>query len=944
MKNLHAIVHLGWVCLLVLTAAASGAEPGAAKKTALDDYVAKADPAYSWKLVKAVKGDGVTTFILDLKSQTWRAAPEVDRAVWQHWLVVVRPDKVLHDTAYLRIGSGRNGGAAPGQPSPPSVQLAKATGTVVADLGQVPNQPLVFNGDGKPRSEDDLIAYCQIKYMDTGDPTWLPRLPMVKSAVRAMDAVGEFLASAEGGQVAVRKWVVAGGSKRGWTTWLTGAADPRVTAIVPIVIDVVNVRACKMNHYASYGFWAQAVGDYTRHKVHERFDTPQYAKLLQIVDPYFYRDRLKLPKFVVNSAGDQYFPPDSSKFYFDDLQGPKYLRYVPNTNHSLAGSDAADSILAFYRAVLKGLPLPKFSWKVQTDGSIRVHAETKPLEVNLWQATNPKARDFRLLSIGKAYTKSPLKGDGKGNYVARVEKPAAGWTAFFAELVFDSGDDKAPYKFTTPVHIVPDVLPHSFDDFRRGAAAESATPAVPAETPEEARRRHERVAARRKGVDIICHRGASEHAHENTLEAFRAAFELGADGNEFDIRATKDGVLVVFHDDMLDRLLEHAYGDVGDYTWAELQRFRFRSPGRFGEQCRIPTLVEVFDLHRKHGGLMHLDIKRPGLDKAIADLLTRMDLWDHVAYCNTETGGVILSDKRLKLRRYKAGLYLDRGEVFPDAVALALKKPGDGLIVDDLRGVAVALGRKLGKLSKEPVSPGPEAPREVVKLPDVAALIAALCQADDWDRVAEGEADKAASGRRIRARALAAERLLALGASSKEAFAALEERVRKRSLHKDWMYHGLDGAMALRSLLQLRAPNAVEAARFALWRDDPALEPVIDPRWKNPRAWTDFRVKMVIFPALASCPGAAAEKLCRDYLALSDEAARKLGPPQFEEAARALLAVSPKAETALELLKHRLRAVRGRAVLDCLGRANEEWAREALKKGAPFALAYRVED
>ena len=127
--------------------------------------------------------------------------------------------------------------------------------------------------------------------------------------------------------------------------------------------------------------------------------------------------------------------------------------------------------------------------------------------------------------------------------------------------------------------------------------------------------------------------------------------------------------------------------------------------------------------------------------------------------------------------------------------------------------------------------------------------------------------------------------------------------------------------MALRSLILLHAPNAVETARFVLWRDDPALEPVIDPRWKNPRSWTDFRVKMVVFPALEKCPGAATEKLCRDYLALSDEDARKIGPPQFEEAGRTLLAVSPKTETALELMKHRLQAVRGRAVLDCLAHA-----------------------
>jgi hypothetical protein len=473
-------------------------------------------------------------------------------------------------------------------------------------------------------------------------------------------------------------------------------------------------------------------------------------------------------------------------------------------------------------------------------------------------------------------------------------------------------------------------------------AAGPEPPAVPAETPEEARSRHERVAGRRRGTDIICHRGASEHAHENTLEAFRATFALGGDGNEFDIRQTKDGVLIVFHDDMLDRLLE-AYGDVSDYTWEELRRFRFREPGRFGAQCRIPTLVEVFELHRRNGGLMHLDIKRPGLDRAIADLLTRMDLWDHVGYCNTETGGVILRDRRYKPRRYKAGLYEDRSEVFPEAIAAALSKPGDGVIVDDPRGVAVALGRKLGKLTREAVAARKARPARREQPPPEADLIAALRRADDWDRVAESAAERAASGERIRSRAHAAEQLLAVRASSREAFAALEERVRKRTLHKDWMYHGLDGAMALRSLILLRAPEAAEAARRALWRDDAALEPVVDRRWKNPRSWTDFRVKMVIFPALAKCPSPATQKLCRDYLALSDDEARALGPPQYEQAAKALLAISPHTETALELMRHRRREVRGRAILDCLTRAREAWALAALKEGAPHALAYRVE-
>src|SRR5262249_42487893 len=160
----------------------------------------------------------------------------------------------------------------------------------------------------------------------------------------------------------------------------------------------------------------------------------------------------------------------------------------------------------------------------------------------------------------------------------------------------------------------------------------------------------------------------------------------------------RDGVLVVFHDDMLDRLLE-AYGDVSEVTWAEPRQFTFREPGRFGAHCRIPTLVEVFDLHRKHAGLLHLDVKRPGLEKAIIALLDRMDLWDHVAHCNAETAPAILRHPKFQPRRYKAGLYLDHAEVDPAAIAAALKKPGDDVIVDDPRGVVVALGRKLGKVS-----------------------------------------------------------------------------------------------------------------------------------------------------------------------------------------------------------------------------------------------------
>src|SRR5207247_2428325 len=100
----HTIVVLGCAFILGWPGSLQGAEPTASKRTALDAYIAKPDLTYSWKLVKTIPGDGYTTYVLDLKSQSWRTVPQVDRTVWQHWLTIVKPNQVSHETAYLRIG------------------------------------------------------------------------------------------------------------------------------------------------------------------------------------------------------------------------------------------------------------------------------------------------------------------------------------------------------------------------------------------------------------------------------------------------------------------------------------------------------------------------------------------------------------------------------------------------------------------------------------------------------------------------------------------------------------------------------------------------------------------------------------------------------------------------------------------------------------------------
>jgi len=443
-----------------------------AQETALDRYIAKPDPSYAWKLVSTIPGQGYQGYVLELTSQTWRSAAEVDRPVWKHWLTVVKPDKVTTNKALLFIGGGSNRDPAPTTISPRLSSFALETGSVIAELGMVPNQPLFFtDSKDKGRSEDDLIAYTRVKHMATKDDEWLVRLAMVKSGVRAMDAVQAFLASDTGGKLKVEQFVVSGGSKRGWTTWLVGAVDPRVIAIMPTVIDALNSEVITRHHFEAYGFFSPALKDYVNHKLFpDKVGTPEYQAILAIEDPYNYRhrDRLKIPKYLVNASGDQFFLPDNSQFYFPNLQGEKYLRYTPNAKHNLAGTDARESLLAFYQAILKGTPRPKFSWKKEKDGSLVVTVKDKPQAVNLWQATNPKARDFRVDTIGNAYTSTPLKEEKPGVYIGRVNKPAAGFTAFFVELVYPSSG-KYPFKFTTEVSVVPDVLPFSFKDALKAA-------------------------------------------------------------------------------------------------------------------------------------------------------------------------------------------------------------------------------------------------------------------------------------------------------------------------------------------------------------------------------------------------------------------------------------------------------------------------------------------
>ena len=426
--------------------------------TPLDDYVAKPDPAFKYELVNQGEKPDSTTYVYHMVSQTWLDASKVDRPLWEHTVLVTVPKDMQYTKAMMFIGGGDNRkDDKPSADAGPMEKIATVTKSMVVEIKQIPNQPLKFPDEQdarykeEGRKEDAMITYGWDKYLTGGDPLWLARLPMTKAVVRAMDLVQKEYPKTDG-------FFVAGGSKRGWTTWTVAAVDKRVIGIGPAVIDVLNFVPALENHHKSYGFWAPSVQDYVDMKIVDRIHTPEMRNLLSVVDPYTYRDRLTMPKYILNSAGDQYFPSDSWRFYFDGLKEEKFLCYFPNTDHGL-NADAYLRLASFYHALLAGTPRPKFSWDRADNGSLLVRCETKPTKVQLWKAVNPNARDFRLESLGPKYESSSVPLSESGMYISDVKPAEKGWTAFFFEMEFPNGDFPLPLVFTTGVSIVPDTYP-----------------------------------------------------------------------------------------------------------------------------------------------------------------------------------------------------------------------------------------------------------------------------------------------------------------------------------------------------------------------------------------------------------------------------------------------------------------------------------------------------
>lgn len=302
------------------------------------------------------------------------------------------------------------------------------TGQVFVTLFQVPNYPIYIRSEQEPQKrlgDDDLLAHTFVHYMDyirdggnissLSDASWVILLPMVKAGFAAMAAAEEIL-----GDMSPAKWQVSGASKRGWATWLVGAVDAarpfeqrRVQAITPLVLDGLNFPAFLKHHYQAYGGWSFTMRAFHDVEFLSRIDSTDIVPLWDLVDPISYKTRLKgMPKLVLDATGDEWFLPDDSRYWIEDLweNGPTSLVMFADAEHSLATAfpSMVPDLAAFISNIATSRPLPSMTWSIDYEmASITVIVDEIGAQfvrsAQVWTSSTCHAekprRDFRLSNM-----------------------------------------------------------------------------------------------------------------------------------------------------------------------------------------------------------------------------------------------------------------------------------------------------------------------------------------------------------------------------------------------------------------------------------------------------------------------------------------------------------------------------------------------------------------
>ena len=431
--------------------------------TSMSDYIESTKNEFSYDIQEVIYEENWTGYHIKMISGEWLDSKKVDQVEWWHYVDIIIPKQTTSSTGIMFIDGGEKSDDY-FRLDAQSIGNAIKTESVIVNVSNIPFQPLNFlSSEQDSFEEDDLIAFAWNKFLKQGakqkDVEWLPRFPMTRAIVRAMDLAQEIVLQND---IVVKDFVVSGASKRGWTAWTTAAVDSRVKAVVPMVIDMLNLVPSFENHYRSYGEFSPAVQEYVNYNIQDWLGTEEFKVLMSYIEPFSFIDKFTMPKYIINAGSDEFFSTDSWRFYYDKLPGEKIIRYVPNKNHSLDGRYLTEDLVSYFYRVINDIEIPSLSWNLSDNKLIAELDYDGEYDVSVWTAKNDNGRDFRLWEEGELWEETSIGKLANNKYELNVNYNFKGYKATMIEFTIDP-ESEFPLIISTGPFVFPEKYP--FDKY-----------------------------------------------------------------------------------------------------------------------------------------------------------------------------------------------------------------------------------------------------------------------------------------------------------------------------------------------------------------------------------------------------------------------------------------------------------------------------------------------
>lgn len=442
----------------------------------LSGFVKDYDANYKFEVLEEKQGEGYKAYILDFTSQSWHPEKTVP-PVWRHWLTVIVPKQRVKDTGMLVLTDGFSTLEAPMSEIPPYfISLAVSSKSVVSILEGFPRDKVgIYKTPAQMiyMEPSEFVSWSLKQYFETHEVSWIVFCPLVKTVVRAMDAVQELLIKNLRSEIPLKEFVLCADTPF-FISWLVPAIDNRVIGLVSINSTAFHLEQQIKRMFMDEINFPDFFAEMDDAGLLPLLETEDGENLLKVIDPYYYRENLKIPKLIISLNNNQWkdvialseqviseIPDPVNWLICPQLRLSREYAFLPQQtlynfsapmNVNLRIYDFKDTIQVFYQRLLGQRDMPIFEWEFSSKGDCQIKVSEEIIECRAWYCSNNKRGDL-LSPENKDWKYKILSESAEGVYRATVPVQSQQYTAIFVEVIFPSLMG-VHFPLTSNIHII----------------------------------------------------------------------------------------------------------------------------------------------------------------------------------------------------------------------------------------------------------------------------------------------------------------------------------------------------------------------------------------------------------------------------------------------------------------------------------------------------------